>query len=185
MIDRRTFGLQTLAIGGSALALSACGNVSTAQTPAGTPTSPSFEGKTSAMNATDNIDWANLTKADWQTRLTEDQFHVLRKEGTERSSSSPLDNEKRAGTFVCAGCALPLFKSEMKFDSGTGWPSFFTTIDGAVETKRDFKMIVPRTEYHCSRCGGHQGHVFKDGPRPTGLRFCNNGVALDFIPDAA
>lgn len=178
MIDRRTF-----ALGGSALVLAACSGTSTAQTPT-TDTTP--EKRTDVMTATDsNIDWANLSKGDWQNRLTEDQFYVLRKEGTERSFSSPHDSEKRAGTFVCAGCALPLFKSEMKFDSGTGWPSFFTTIDGAVETKRDFKMVIPRTEYHCSRCGGHQGHVFKDGPRPTGLRYCNNGVALDFIPDAA
>lgn len=181
MINRRTFALQTLALGGSALALSACGNTSNARTP-----SAPLNRKTDAMTANDaNIDWANLSKGEWENRLTEDQFYVLRKEGTERSHSSPLDKEKRAGTFVCAGCALPLFKSEMKFDSGTGWPSFFTMIDGAIETKRDFKMIVPRTEYHCSRCGGHQGHVFKDGPRPTGLRYCNNGVALDFVPDAA
>lgn len=183
MIDRRTFALQTLALGGSALALAACGNTSSAQTPTA---SPSSERKTTVMTATDsNIDWANLSKEDWQNRLTEQEFYVLRKSGTERSSSSPLDNEKRAGTFVCAGCALPLFTSEMKFDSGTGWPSFFSMIEGAVETKRDFKLVVPRTEYHCSRCGGHQGHVFKDGPRPTGLRYCNNGVALNFIPDAA
>lgn len=186
MINRRTFALQTLALGGSALALSACGNTSNAQTPSAETPSASLNGKTDAMTANDaNIDWANLSKGEWETRLTEEQFYVLRKEGTERPRSSPLDNEKRAGTFVCAGCALPLFKSEMKFDSGTGWPSFFTMIEDAIETKRDFKMIVPRTEYHCSRCGGHQGHVFKDGPRPTGLRYCNNGVALDFVPDAA
>jgi peptide-methionine (R)-S-oxide reductase len=139
------------------------------------------------MSATDdsNIDWAALTKGDWQDRLTDEQFRVLRKEGTERAFSSPFNDEKRPGTFTCAGCALPLFKTEMKFDSGTGWPSFFTMIDGALETKRDFKLVVPRTEYHCARCGGHQGHVFKDGPRPTGLRYCNNGVALNFVPEAA
>lgn len=178
MIDRRTFTL-----GGSALVLAACGGTSNAQTPT-TDTTP--EKRTDVMTATDTkIDWANLSKGDWQNRLTDAQFHVLRKEGTERPFSSPLDNEKRAGTFVCAGCQLPLFKSDMKFDSGTGWPSFFTAIDGAIKTKKDFKMVIPRTEYHCSRCGGHQGHVFKDGPRPTGLRYCNNGVALNFIPDAA
>jgi peptide-methionine (R)-S-oxide reductase len=109
---------------------------------------------------------------------------VLRHEGTERSGSSPLDREKRPGVFVCAGCDLPLFTSAMKFDSGTGWPSFFTTIPGAFGTSRDFKLILPRTEYHCSRCGGHHGHIFDDGPEPTGLRYCNNGVALRFIPKA-
>lgn len=129
-----------------------------------------------------DIDWANLSEAEWRERLTEEEFRVLRKEGTERAGTSPLNDEKRKGTFVCAGCALPLFSSETKYESGTGWPSFFDVLPGAVETKRDFKLIVPRTEYHCSRCGGHQGHVFKDGPQPTGLRYCNNGVALDFIP---
>lgn len=130
----------------------------------------------------DDIDWANLTNAQWRERLSPEAFHVLRKEGTERPYSSHLNDEKRDGTFVCAGCALPLFSSETKYESGTGWPSFFRPLDGAVKTKRDFKLVVPRTEYHCARCGGHQGHVFKDGPRPTGLRYCNNGVALKFIP---
>ncbi|GHB01632.1 hypothetical protein GCM10009069_25650 [Algimonas arctica] len=177
MFDRRTF-----TFGGSAFVLAACSGATSAKT---LTTDPLSDRKTDVMTATDtNIDWANLSNEDWKNRLTEEEFHVLRKEGTERASSSPLDSEKRAGTFVCAGCALPLFKSDMKFDSGTGWPSFFTMIEGALETKRDFKIVIPRTEYHCSRCGGHQGHVFKDGPRPTGLRYCNNGVALDFIPDA-
>ncbi|WP_438943330.1 peptide-methionine (R)-S-oxide reductase MsrB [Parvularcula marina] len=129
-----------------------------------------------------NIDWANLTEAEWRERLSEEEFRVLRKEGTERAGTSPLNDEKREGTFVCAGCELPLFASETKFESGTGWPSFYDHLPGALETKRDFKLVVPRTEYHCSRCGGHQGHVFKDGPRPTGLRYCNNGVALKFVP---
>jgi len=109
----------------------------------------------------------------------------MRHEDTERAGSSPLDNEHRPGVFVCAGCSLPLFSSAMKFDSGTGWPSFFTTIAGAMQTKRDFLMIIPRIEYHCSKCGGHQGHVFNDGPQPTGERWCNNGVALRFIPKSA
>ncbi len=131
-----------------------------------------------------DTDWANLSASEWKGRLTEQEFYVLRKEGTERPWTSEFNDEKRPGTFTCKGCALPLFTTAMKFESGTGWPSFFTMIDGAVETKRDFKLIVPRTEYHCARCGGHQGHVFKDGPKPTGLRYCNNGIALDFIPDA-
>ena len=126
-----------------------------------------------------------LSDDEWKKRLSGPAYAVLRHEGTERPGSSPLDSEKRAGVFVCAGCALPLFTSAMKFDSGTGWPSFFTTIPGAFQTSRDFKMIVPRTEYHCARCGGHHGHVFDDGPRPTGQRYCNNGVALRFIAKQA
>ena len=118
----------------------------------------------------------------WQKILTPEQFRVLRKESTERPSSSLLNAEKRPGVFICAGCKLPLFTSAMKYDSGTGWPSFFTTIPGSLATKTDFKLIWPRTEYHCVRCGGHQGHVFDDGPPPTGQRWCNNGVALGFIP---
>jgi len=123
-----------------------------------------------------------LSSEEWKKRLSPQAYDVLRKEGTERAGSSPLDREKRPGVFVCAGCSLPLFSSAMKFDSGTGWPSFFTTIPEAVGTSRDFKLIFPRTEYHCARCGGHQGHIFDDGPEPTGLRYCNNGVALRFIP---
>jgi peptide-methionine (R)-S-oxide reductase len=120
--------------------------------------------------------------AEWKQVLTPQQYDVLRREGTERSFTSPLNDEKRPGVFVCAGCSLPLFTSAMKFDSGTGWPSFFTTIPDAFATKRDFKLIWPRTEYHCVRCGGHHGHVFDDGPPPTGQRWCNNGVALRFVP---
>lgn len=122
------------------------------------------------------------SEAEWKQVLTPQQYDVLRQEGTERSFTSPLNDEKRSGVFVCAGCSLPLFTSAMKFDSGTGWPSFFTTIPDAFATKRDFKLIWPRTEYHCVRCGGHHGHVFDDGPPPTGQRWCNNGVALRFIP---
>mgnify|MGYP003576009044 CR=1 FL=1 len=122
------------------------------------------------------------TDAEWKRVLSAEELRVLGEEGTERPGSSPLNDEKRAGVFVCAGCSAPLFTSAMKFDSGTGWPSFFTTIPGALATKRDFKLILPRTEYHCVRCAGHHGHVFEDGPPPTGLRYCNNGVALRFIP---
>lgn len=131
----------------------------------------------------DKIEKIQKSNAEWKKILTPEQYHVLREEGTERPFSSPLNNEKRKGIYVCAGCELPLFTSEMKFDSGTGWPSFFTCIEGHLETKRDFKLIFPRTEYHCARCGGHQGHVFNDGPPPTGQRWCNNGIALKFIPD--
>ena len=121
------------------------------------------------------------SEAEWKQALPDSSFYVLRKEGTERPFSSPLNDEKRAGLFVCAGCALPLFGSQMKYDSGTGWPSFFTSIPGNLATKKDFLMIVERTEYHCVRCGGHQGHVFDDGPPPTRQRWCNNGVSLRFI----
>jgi peptide-methionine (R)-S-oxide reductase len=128
------------------------------------------------------IDPLGLSDEEWKKRLTPEQYNVLRKEGTEAPHSSPLNDEKREGVYACAGCNLELFTSAMKFDSGTGWPSFFDTISGHVGTKKDFKLIWPRTEYHCARCDGHQGHVFNDGPKPTGLRYCNNGVALKFIP---
>jgi len=129
---------------------------------------------------TDNI---VKTEDEWRECLTPEEFHILRKEGTERSFSHPLNKEYRPGKYVCAGCETPLFKSDMKFDSGTGWPSFYTTLPGAFETKSDRKLFMQRTEYHCARCGGHHGHVFEDGPNPTGLRYCNNGTALKFIPD--
>jgi peptide-methionine (R)-S-oxide reductase len=126
--------------------------------------------------------WRKLTDADWRKRLPADSYDVLRHEGTERPGTSALLNEHRRGVFSCLGCGLPLFRSETKFESGTGWPSFFRPIDGALGTKRDLAIGYPRTEYHCAQCLGHQGHVFDDGPRPTGLRYCNNGVALKFTP---
>ena len=123
-----------------------------------------------------------LSNDEWRKRLPSAAYSVLRDEGTERAGTSPLNNEKRDGVFACAGCDLPLFTSAMKYESGTGWPSFFTTIPGAFETKTDYHLFLPRIEYHCRRCGGHHGHVFEDGPQPTGQRWCNNGVALKFIP---
>ncbi|MFN3514545.1 MAG: peptide-methionine (R)-S-oxide reductase MsrB [Phenylobacterium sp.] len=160
MIDRRAF------LSGSALAAAgfgACAPASAAPDPyAGSP-------------------WRKVSDAEWRRRLSPAAYQVLRHEATERAGTSPLDKEKRRGTYVCAGCGLALFKSDWKFDSRTGWPSFYTAVDGALGKKTDFKIGVPRTEYHCARCLGHQGHVFPDGPRPTGLRYCNNGVALRFV----
>jgi peptide-methionine (R)-S-oxide reductase len=133
--------------------------------------------------SSESIEKITMSNEEWKKRLTPEQFNVLREEGTEPPFTSPLNDEHHKGTFVCAGCGLELFTSDMKFDSGTGWPSFFTTVKDHVETKEDHKLFSARTEYHCSRCGGHQGHVFQDGPQPTGLRYCNNGVALTFLPD--
>ncbi len=136
------------------------------------------------MNASEK-DIAKLEKPkkEWRELLEKDRYHILFEEGTERAGTSGLLQEKRKGTYICAACNLPLFSSETKFESGTGWPSFFQGLEGHVGTKRDFKLILPRKEYHCIRCGGHQGHVFNDGPRPTGERWCNNGLALLFVAD--
>lgn len=124
----------------------------------------------------------NVSRDEWRQKLSANAFRVLFNAGTERAGSSPLDHEKRKGVFACAACELPLFTSAMKYDSGTGWPSFFTAIPGHLDTSRDFKLLLPRTEYHCIRCKGHQGHIFSDGPAPTNERWCNNGVALKFVP---
>ena len=122
------------------------------------------------------------TEEQWRAELNSEEYRILREEGTEPSFSHPLNNEKRRGTFSCAGCGTALFSSDMKFDSGTGWPSFYTSLKNVFETKTDRKFLMTRTEYHCATCGGHHGHVFNDGPAPTGLRYCNNGTALRFKP---
>ena len=123
------------------------------------------------------------TDEEWRETLTPEKFQVLRQHGTERSGSSQLNREKRDGTFACAGCGLPLFSSDVKFESGTGWPSFWAPLEAAVGTTMDHTLGMTRVEVHCARCGGHLGHVFPDGPPPTGMRYCMNGVALDFQPD--
>ena len=141
-------------------------------------------GKTmTTSKETTDIAKLEKSKDEWRELLDRERYRILFEEGTERAFTSPLNEEKRAGTYICAACNLPLFESSTKFDSRTGWPSFYQAIDGHIDTSRDFKLIYPRTEYHCIRCGGHQGHVFNDGPQPTRQRWCNNGLALNFVPE--
>jgi peptide-methionine (R)-S-oxide reductase len=166
MIDRRTLLTAGVALG----ALMA--------------TSQSGEAETMTTTAHD-VDYRKLSDAEWRQRLTPEQYNILRKHGTERPGTSALNREKRKGTFECAGCNLPLFSSDTKFESGTGWPSFYQPLPNAVGTTADRSFFMTRTEVHCSRCEGHLGHVFDDGPRPTGLRYCMNGLALKFVPQAA
>ena len=161
-LDRRAFLL-------SAAALGAC-------------TQRAAAAKAAAPDRYAASPWRKLTDAQWQARLPPESFAVLRHEDTERAFSSPLDKLYKPGVYACLGCGLPLFKSQWKFDSGTGWPSFWTETPGTLIKKSDYLIVEPRTEYHCAQCLGHQGHVFNDGPKPTGLRYCNNGVALKFIP---
>ncbi len=144
------------------------------------------ETMTTTMQETkQDIDYKKLTDADWHKRLTPEQYNVLRKHGTERAGTSALNHEKRKGIFECVGCDLPLFSSDTKFESGTGWPSFYQPLPHAVGTTSDRSFFMTRTEVHCSRCDGHLGHVFDDGPKPTGLRYCMNGLSLKFLPQAA
>lgn len=132
-----------------------------------------------------SLNLSPITKPDkeWREIVSSQEFNILFEEGTEPPGSSALNHVKEKGTFICAACYLPLFESETKYDSGTGWPSFWQPIKGRIDTKLDLKLVWPRTEYHCIRCGGHQGHVFEDGPEPTGLRYCNNGLALKFVSE--
>lgn len=166
-LSRRLF----LVAGVSGAALAACG-----QTRSGNVSGAGPEADFA------NSEWRQLTEDEWRARLSPEAFDVLRKEGTERAFTSPLNDEKRKGTYHCAGCDLTLFSSEAKYESGTGWPSFWQHLPGVMATKPDNKLWMQRTEYHCARCLGHQGHVFNDGPAPTGQRWCNNGVALTFRP---
>jgi peptide-methionine (R)-S-oxide reductase len=141
----------------------------------------SLRGKTGAQ---DEVAYpVQKTPEEWRKQLTPEQYYVLREHGTERAGTSPLNKEKRAGVFICSGCDKPLFKADTKFESGTGWPSFFDPMPGAVATTEDRAFFMVRTEVHCANCGGHLGHVFPDGPPPTGLRYCMNGVSLKFVPD--
>ncbi|MGH6684065.1 MAG: peptide-methionine (R)-S-oxide reductase MsrB [Pseudolabrys sp.] len=147
-------------------------------------TSQSGEAET-MTTTTQDVDYRKLSDAEWRQRLTPEQYNILRKHGTERPGTSALNHEKRKGTFECAGCNLALFSSDTKFESGTGWPSFYQPLPNAVGTTTDRSFFMSRTEVHCSRCEGHLGHVFDDGPKPTGLRYCMNGLALKFVPQAA
>ncbi|WP_213269792.1 peptide-methionine (R)-S-oxide reductase MsrB [Hyphomonas sp.] len=166
---RQPLFTRRLFLASSALGLAACTAASAKDLPK-SPVSTSY----------DDDDWRNLSDADWKARLSPAAYAVLREHDTERAFTSPLDRETRTGVYHCAGCDLALFSSDTKFDSGTGWPSFWEPLPGVMGTSVDRLLFYPRTEYHCARCLGHQGHVFDDGPAPTGQRWCNNGVALAF-----
>jgi peptide-methionine (R)-S-oxide reductase len=170
-----------LLLGAAAVTASACGASGEAKAKAAKRRPASYLSPDAGKAYADSP-FRTLTDAEWRARLTTAAYGVLREADTEAPFSSPLENEGRKGAFACAGCLLALFSSETKFHSGTGWPSFYQALPGAVETKTDHSAGMTRIEYHCARCLGHQGHIFEDGPPPTGLRYCNNGVALIFVP---
>jgi len=178
-MDRRSFLHQLAWISAAPLALSATACTPGQSRPSGAPTAPDTLG---VHALPDDIPPLEKSTDEWRSLLSENEFHILFEEGTEPRRSSPLLDEKRTGTYICAACRLPLFSSKTKYESGTGWPSFWAPLDGKLDTKKDMKLGYARTEYHCVRCGGHQGHIFEDGPEPTGLRYCNNGLALAFVP---
>jgi peptide-methionine (R)-S-oxide reductase len=176
-MDRASFLKHLVWASVAPMALSACGRSRS------TPTPDAVASDTLDVHELrGDIPPIDKSTDEWRSILAEDVFHILFEAGTEPRYSSPLLKETRTGTYVCAACRLPLFSSKTKYDSGTGWPSFWAPLEGRVDTKKDTKLGYPRTEYHCVRCGGHQGHVFEDGPEPTGLRYCNNGLALTFVP---
>jgi peptide-methionine (R)-S-oxide reductase len=178
MMDRASF-LKSLAVASVApMALTACGRSRSGPTP-----SPVASDTIDVHELRTDVPPIDKSTDEWRSILSDDVFHILFEEGTEPRRSSPLLEENRTGTFICAACRLPLFPSKTKYDSGTGWPSFWAPLEGRVDTKEDTKLGYVRTEYHCKRCGGHQGHIFEDGPEPTGLRYCNNGLALNFVPE--
>lgn len=188
MLSRRHLGSLFLGVGAAGIGAIALRNRSVASTQgpiimAELSSDPPLQAP--GFEERSDEEWQSLTPAEWKERLNGPSFSVLRQEATERAFTSELNNEKREGWFACAGCGLVLFSSKMKYNSGTGWPSFFDVIKGRIDTKPDRKLFTVRTEYHCARCGGHQGHVFDDGPAPTGQRWCNNGVALVFAPSSA
>lgn len=169
-MNRRNFLQQMFILTAAPVLLAACGKNS---------------GQAATVSSREGINGSQLKKslAEWQKLLPADAYGVLFEEDTERPFSSPLNDEHRAGTFICAACAQPLFASSTKYDSGTGWPSFYEALPNGVSTKSDHALLMERTEYHCTRCGGHQGHLFDDGPQPTGKRYCNNGLALQFVAE--
>nr|WP_258096188.1 peptide-methionine (R)-S-oxide reductase MsrB [Salinibacter sp. 10B] len=179
MMDRASF-LKHLAWASVApIALSACSRSRSTPTPSAVDTDT-----LDVHERRSDILPLDKSKEEWKAILDDDAYRILFEAGTEPRRSSPLLEETRTGTYICAACYLPLFSSKTKYESGTGWPSFWAPLEGRIETKKDMKLGYPRTEYHCVRCGGHQGHVFEDGPEPTGLRYCNNGLALNFVPQS-